>query len=161
MTLGEKIRAARKAADLTQRELALALGEHDARLAETYDKTVGEWERDNTPRLPFYAVAAIARATRQPLSFFGEENEMLAVDLKVGELLAQGVPWEDIIDVFQAFADKISEERGEPPADAPRVPLQSAGEIARRHASRSARKAKGGQRRQGPQPPHSQDGDQP
>lgn len=161
MTLGERIRAARKAADLTQRELALALGQHDARLSETYDKTVGEWERDNTPRLPFYAVAAIARATRQPLSFFGEEEEMLEIDRKVGELRLQGVPWKDILDVFEGFAAKLTEERAVQLADDAPGPRRSVEDLGRRPGGSDGRRGKGARRPRGPQPPRNPDEDPP
>lgn len=55
---------------MTQLALAHALADYDGRLQHTYDKTVGAWERDGTPRLPFYVVVAIADATGQPVEAF-------------------------------------------------------------------------------------------
>lgn len=70
MSLEDRIREARGA--LTQDQLAdriRALG--DPRFASTNGKRVGEWE-NGAPRLAFYIVAAIARATGRPLEFFAE-----------------------------------------------------------------------------------------
>lgn len=72
MSLGGRIKAARTQAGLTQLEVARRLPEFDPRLVRTDAKNVGMWERDEAPRLAFYVVAAIAKATGVPLSFFDD-----------------------------------------------------------------------------------------
>jgi transcriptional regulator with XRE-family HTH domain len=68
--LHERLQRARKAAGLTQDQLAHRLRiSGDERLAATNGTRVGDWER-RTPRIPFYVVDAIAHVLGVPLATF-------------------------------------------------------------------------------------------
>lgn len=67
MTIGASIRLAREGAGMSQLELARAVGDVDPLLARTDSSRISDWERDRTPRIPWYAVVAVARATATSL----------------------------------------------------------------------------------------------
>lgn len=75
--LGKRIAQARSDAGLTQIDLAFQLRQ-DPRMRGTDAKRIYEWENDARPRIPFYAVVGIARATKKPLTFFAENGSETA-----------------------------------------------------------------------------------
>jgi transcriptional regulator with XRE-family HTH domain len=68
--LSERLQRARRAAGLTQDDLAHRLRiSGDERFRSTNGTRVGDWER-RTPRIPFYVVDGIAHALGVPLTTF-------------------------------------------------------------------------------------------
>lgn len=64
-TLGQKIRAARTEAGLTQYELGLLIG--------VRDRDVNRWENDKHRMRDRRRLETIARVTRKPIDFFLDE----------------------------------------------------------------------------------------
>ena len=72
--LGEKIRAAREAAGLTQDDLAYELRSYPT-LERVTSSLISGWENDDVKRMSFPAVDAIAQVTGQPLDYFSEQRD--------------------------------------------------------------------------------------
>jgi transcriptional regulator with XRE-family HTH domain len=78
--LGEKIKAAREAANLTQDDLAYALRSYPT-LERVTSSLISGWENDDVKRMSFPAVDAIAQVTGQPLDYFSERRAAGAVSI--------------------------------------------------------------------------------
>lgn len=76
--LGKRIRAARRAAEMTQVQLAEAVSGQTVR-------TVGNWERGTNPP-PVTVLEKIAEATQKPLAWFLEDSEEADIRQRLTEL---------------------------------------------------------------------------
>lgn len=108
--IGERIKRARKAASLSQAELARRVG-----LA--HPQSISNYERGQTGDISIDRLRAISEATGKPLSYFVDTPEEITPEVEEGRLDRLESQLEKVLGVVIELRDVLREERPAPPVD--------------------------------------------